>query len=737
MLDRARRRPSAGLSLSLAIALTFVACEQRPAATPGAVDAQVAIASGPLDASAPPAWAELVRQERYAEAAKAIDALTEAARQQPELRYLRARVALELGDGTLAHRLLDGLEAALPLLAEDVLDRRADAAMAKGRFAEAGERYASKASLSQQLKASRAFERALDAARARSAADRVVAGKTPRRDEAEARARRLRLGGRSVREDIDDARWLAVEGADLPEAEGALARLAALEPTKPLDITEQTRRARVLGDAGRVDDAIKAVEEMPQAAGPLAQLERLKLRAEIFYKSRSHAREAARAYDECVKFAGPRAVEESFKAARALSRADRDDEAIERFLHLARRAPTSPWGEEALFLAARLELLHGRSPKAARLFDEHKKAHGDKRKEATRLRALSYLLAGYHSQAIQLFEQLSDDDREPLAAARARTMAALAAQRAGDRTLAVARWTDVARSRPLSWPALVARARLAEMKAAVPASFEPAPTVDTAPADPIRVNLPPPVDLLHRLGLDDDAEAALRERESAVTAAAPGRSTEALCAAYGALGRGRRRYQVAQQIPQSALFAAPTPRARWTWQCAYPAPWLDDVSANEATFKLPEGLVHAVMRQESGFDPDAVSPARAVGLMQLMPDTARSVAAAETNLSFEESQLTQPSLNVKLGARYMKTLLERFHDNVPLAVAGYNGGPDNVAKWAARLPTVPLDVFVEQIPYAETRGYVVRVLGNLARYAYLRGGDDALPKLVLAPLEPK
>jgi soluble lytic murein transglycosylase len=136
------------------------------------------------------------------------------------------------------------------------------------------------------------------------------------------------------------------------------------------------------------------------------------------------------------------------------------------------------------------------------------------------------------------------------------------------------------------------------------------------------------------------------------------------------------------------------------------------------------------MRQESNFTPDAVSPARAVGLLQLLPETARSVADG-ANIAHDDTLLTSPSQNIALGARYLRELLGRFHDNVPLAVGAYNGGPDAIARWMGRVGAMDLDVFVEFIPFTETRIYVARVMANLARYGYLREGEAGLPKIAL------
>jgi soluble lytic murein transglycosylase len=161
------------------------------------------------------------------------------------------------------------------------------------------------------------------------------------------------------------------------------------------------------------------------------------------------------------------------------------------------------------------------------------------------------------------------------------------------------------------------------------------------------------------------------------------------------------------------------------------------VEARAKENDLPAALVYAVMRQESGFDPEAVSPARAVGLLQLLPETARAVASETPDPDDDGSRLTSPALNIALGTRYLKDLLARFHGVTPLAVAAYNAGPDAVTRWLSRRDARDksaaddLDLFVERIPFAETRTYVARVMGNMARYAYVEGGASAVPALQL------
>ena len=136
------------------------------------------------------------------------------------------------------------------------------------------------------------------------------------------------------------------------------------------------------------------------------------------------------------------------------------------------------------------------------------------------------------------------------------------------------------------------------------------------------------------------------------------------------------------------------------------------------------------MRQESAFDEEVISPARAVGLLQLMPATARTVASG-ASLAHEEGWLVRPDHNVQLGALYMRELLDKLGGSVALAVGSYNAGPDAITRWQSHAKGESLDVFVETIPFLETRGYVVRVMGNLARYGFMERGEQGVPAVSL------
>ena len=690
--------------------------------------------SGDASATRAVPWRVLVGDERWNAAWRALEALPDAERARSEVRYVRARVALARGDATAVIPLLDGLETALPLLADDIADWRASAKLVVGPFEEAADWWAARAGPSAQLDAARAYEMAKDARRARLAADRVLSSsRHTRSQEAEARALRIRIAESPADQEQADARWLATYGADVAPSDSVL-NVARLDPKHPLTAQELMLRAHTLSDAGHTDEALRAVDGVAAAPGTekVSELDRMRARGTILFRARGRWGEAAKTLAECAAAGGPHAAEDAFHAARALSRADRDEEAVRGYEEVARRYPKSTWADDAAFFMPYLRMLHAEWQRCASGFDNYLRARptGVHTREARRDGGLCKLYEGDTQGARAAFERLSADfGTDPIASARMANLAALAAARDGDRTHAVTLWTEVARLHPLSWPALVARARLVEAGAPPPPMIEQPPVSTDAPS-PLAVSLPAPADLFHELGLDADAETALHDRESAIAGVAGSRVPEALCAAYGVLGRARRRYQIAQTLPSVLFNTAPDASSRWAWDCAFPSPYTDDVRSAEAQEGLPAGLIWAVMRQESGFDPDVVSPARAVGLMQVLPDTARLVAD-ELSIDQDDARLTSPSFNVRVGAHFMRKLLDRFHGDIPLAVAAYNGGADSIERWLSRAPGMQLDAFIERIAYDETREYVVRVMGNLARYGYLARGDDGVPRLDL------
>lgn len=151
----------------------------------------------------------------------------------------------------------------------------------------------------------------------------------------------------------------------------------------------------------------------------------------------------------------------------------------------------------------------------------------------------------------------------------------------------------------------------------------------------------------------------------------------------------------------------------------FPLAFRDVFERNAKRQDLPLPLVLAVSRQESAFAADVTSPAGAIGLMQLMPATAKEVAH-NYKVPFRGSQqLVDPELNIRLGSQYYKDMLKRFGGNRILATAAYNAGPHRVSQWLGKSAgKLPFDVWIEVIPFNETRQYVQNVLSFSVIYAH-------------------
>ncbi len=141
---------------------------------------------------------------------------------------------------------------------------------------------------------------------------------------------------------------------------------------------------------------------------------------------------------------------------------------------------------------------------------------------------------------------------------------------------------------------------------------------------------------------------------------------------------------------------------------------IEDLAGKE---NIPRSLFYALIREESHFDPEIVSAAGAVGLTQLMPETARDVAR-RLKMEEPEMSLKDPHLNLELGSRHLSKLLGRLED-IPRALMAYNAGLSRVRGWEKRFPDLPVDLLVESIPYRETRGYVRKILVSSVYYGYL------------------
>lgn len=158
----------------------------------------------------------------------------------------------------------------------------------------------------------------------------------------------------------------------------------------------------------------------------------------------------------------------------------------------------------------------------------------------------------------------------------------------------------------------------------------------------------------------------------------------------------------------------------------YPRAFSDSVERHSRTANVDPFLVFALMKQESMFDRQAVSPASAYGLMQLLLTTARRVDRGAGGRSLEREDLYDPDTNIELGTAYLGDLAARYRNDTVLMLAGYNAGEKAADGWNNRFGALDVDEFVERITYRETREYVKKVLSNRRNYSRLYGdaGSD-------------
>jgi soluble lytic murein transglycosylase len=159
----------------------------------------------------------------------------------------------------------------------------------------------------------------------------------------------------------------------------------------------------------------------------------------------------------------------------------------------------------------------------------------------------------------------------------------------------------------------------------------------------------------------------------------------------------------------------------------FPVVYTKHILKEAQKHQIDPAWILAVTRQESAFVPHAKSAAGAVGLMQLIPSTAHMVARKKQIPFSSSSNLLEPHTNIQLGSGYLKMMLEQHRNNSVLATAAYNAGPGRIRKW---LPTFDMaaDLWIETIPYKETREYVKNVLTYTAIYQEILGGKPTLAR---------
>jgi soluble lytic murein transglycosylase len=688
---------------------------------------------------------------RHAEAAQRL-----ARSKEPGAVFLRASALLRAGRPGEAIQASEGLEKALPDIADRITFLRAEALEATGRAEDALAAYAavpdgSLRGAEARLARARLAAAAGDVAGARATLAPLVVQKPP------ADLSRPDPGATAL---LADGKLAARAGEGAParasflecwaghplapeaaECRTALAALPAPHGAAP-GIDDAVRRAEALLDGNRNEPAlallVPLLKNLPAAAPGEPFACRVRAAAGRAYKKeRNYERAIAMLRPVAGACADPeQRVRSLYLLASAASIAGDRQEAVRLYRRLARDYPAHPFADDALFFAADLLARLGRLDEAREALSALVDAHpnGDFRDEARFRLAWLARRTGDRDAAVAkllaLEEDRKDDPYEHGRAAywRARVLAETGAD---GRAAARAIWADLVARYPADYYGLLSRARLAGTgrQPALPApvllpravaeadlTWNPASLRD----DPrFRAGL-----LLLRLGLSRDAADELSAIDPRRLREAGAESPDAVLLVADLLDRAgdhRAAHGLLRTRARAAFRRPPDGENVRAWRIAYPPAFRDAVRRWAPPAGVPVDLVQALMREESALDPRALSPAGAIGLTQLMLPTAQQVARQLRLGKVTRTSLTDASLNIRLGARYLGELVRRFDGSVPLALAAYNAGAGAVGRWMETRRGLELDEFVEEIPVEETRGYVKRVMRSYAAYRLLYG----------------
>ncbi len=365
------------------------------------------------------------------------------------------------------------------------------------------------------------------------------------------------------------------------------------------------------------------------------------------------------------------------------------------------------WNERSII--ARRYLINGSPQRAYQLAVKHRLHDGMTYSQAEFLAgwiALRFL--AQPDKAISHFRAIYDKSNFPISRARgAYWLARAYAAKQQDEDAET--WYDYAAAYPTTFYGQLARAAQADEAALAitPASIDAAEKAAFAANEQVRIAV-----LLQSIGES-------RRAEQFLMATASDAATAAEFTLLAQLAVAHERYDLAVRISKRA-----TQRGFMLEADAYPVP--DYLWAGE-----PErALVLGIIRQESMFNPTIISPAKAVGLMQLLPSTARATAK-QLGQSFSAHQLTVPNTNIRLGSKFLADRIDQFNGAKIMAIASYNAGPARVRQWVEKIgdPRAgrdPID-WIELIPIYETRNYVQRVLEATQIYrARLQNGKAKL-----------
>jgi soluble lytic murein transglycosylase len=516
-----------------------------------------------------------------------------------------------------------------------------------------------------------------------------------------------------------------------PLAVDAERRLVELGGAKAAAFSPEDRiaRAKQLTIAHLWHEAIAELSLIPDKVDRSLRRQRDYWTGITLFKMRRRYGDAGKLLLAVYKDMGDNAAEAMFHGARALSRADHDDEAIVWYRKVVKAYPRTRWAEEASYLAGWLEFNRGKYAAAIAPLEASLKKYPSAKwsTDALWFLGMSHYLLGHWDQAEAKLEQLGKRGRA-LEGGKGQYWLARTHERQGKAKQAAATYRAIVGKWPFSWYALLARARLAAAGETIgvfgtttPAAGGPSipTTLDPSLA---KDDLIERADELIAAGLGVEAGDELqRDERGFLKRHDRGPALAMLLDRYRRAGNFNRPWMIAVVHGGGALDGPATGAARIWWEHAYPRAYQELIEKHQGVGANPDYYLYSIMRKESGFDPHVLSYADAQGLLQMIPATTIRVAK-KLGLPYNPGLLYDPEFNVQTGAWYIGNLLSKFKHQIPLGAGSFNSGPRPVMRWCENNGDREIDEFVELVSYVQTREYMKKVTENYARYLYLYTG---------------
>ncbi|MGV3620123.1 MAG: transglycosylase SLT domain-containing protein [Archangium sp.] len=526
----------------------------------------------------------------------------------------------------------------------------------------------------------------------------------------------------------DDWKALAIRFPNHPHGIAAKEKLERDGAWK-LSFEEAVMRAEYLLGAGDAKGCLAALDdvvppnEKSKAKVPAKKAKLALLRGQALL-SRGKERDAEAQAQLAIAADGPPGIAAPalMVSARRFMRLNDNLAARTAFHKVDETYPDDPSADEAAYLAAWLAMNAADFPAATAEFEafETKHERSKKKDEARWFRGFSHFRAKEYEKAREVLLTLPVDFPKSSLVPQALYWSARAAQLMPKTKVDFnAEYRQLVSSFPGTFYGLLSSERLSEggVLTALPFSAEPRSLI---------VKRPPALDLaaaLAETGLFRDAAAEVVRAVSSMP------SSEALTWGHAlqSLGDFNAAHVIAARNLWGACYVQRAPEAL---ALMYPRAFRASVETWAEQHGIEPSLAWAIMRRESAFAPEVTSLADARGLMQIIPPTAKSITKTLNLPAADDAELYSPEWNIRLGTWYLKALQDRLKH--PTLVAGaYNGGPNAVARWAKERGDEPLDLWVEQIPFKETRGYVKQVTADLFIYRQLYGAEPKRLSLVV------